>query len=130
VVSAYMRFYGSGGEPATIRTTFAVERIREATYAQFDTGVEVRDDTGTVLGNVADVTVRRSPEQVSDSEGRLHLRDSPLFYDVHIIVEGTGFASSSLIRVGSVPLRVGKVLVITGPSFEVRAAIRNVEVVG
>jgi hypothetical protein len=130
LVFAFMRFSGSGGEQATIRTTFAVERIRDVTIAQFDEGVEVRDDTGTLLGTVQDFRVSPFPEAVPDAEGNLHLRDSPVFFDMVVVVEGTGFASASQVRVGSVPLLVGRILIIRGPTFEVTARIRDVDVVG
>lgn len=129
VVFAYLRFSGSGGEQTVIRTTFAVEKIREATFLQFKEGAEVRDDTGTVLGRIERADVTPMMVEVPTATGELKGQPSPVYSDLVIVISGPGHASPGLVRVGSVPLKVGKILVITGPTFEVRAQIRNVEVV-
>lgn len=127
---ALLRFSDGGAADTTIRTTFVVEKVRETSFLQFKEGDEVRDDTGTMLGTIERAGRQPSLVEVPTDDGRLTAQPSPVFWDLEIVVRGSGNASSSLVRIGNVPMRVGKIFVLTGPTFEVRAQIRDVEVVG
>jgi hypothetical protein len=86
----------------------------------------VRDDGGTVLGKIVDVEARPTLEEYMTPEGELKAFDSPVFNDVDIVVQGEGRVSGSTVRIGSVPLRVGKKVTLIGPGFEVQTVIMDV----
>lgn len=124
---AYARFAGPVAAKEPYRLTLYVEKVRDATYAQFEEGTSVHDDGGTLLGRLASLEVKPTPTEVPTAEGGLLRVDSPVFSDVILVIEGTGTVSSSTWRAGSVPLRVGKVLTAVGPGYEVKTQIMGVE---
>ncbi|MHB0979993.1 MAG: DUF4330 domain-containing protein [Thermoleophilia bacterium] len=127
---AYARFAAPAAVEEPYRLTLYVEKVREATFAQFEVGTSAYDDGGTLLGLLKTSTVTPTPTEVPDWQGRLHDVPSPVFSDVILVIEGTGTVSFSTIRAGSVPLRVGKVLTIQGPGYEVKTLIMGVERLG
>lgn len=127
---AYARFAAPVAEKEPYRLTLYVEKVRDATFAQFEEGTSVRDDGGTLLGRLASLEVKPTPTEVPTAEGGLLRVDSPVFSDVILLIEGTGTVSASTWRAGSVPLRVGKVLTIVGPGYEVKTQIMGVERAG
>lgn len=124
---AYARFAAPAAVEEPYRLTVYVEKVREATFAQFEVGTSVYDDGGTLLGLLKTSTDTPTPTEVPDWLGKLHKEPSPVFSDVILVIEGTGTVSSSDIQAGSVSLRVGKVLNVRGPGYEVKTMIMDVE---
>ncbi len=124
---AYTRFASPVAVKEPYRLTVYVEKVRNATWAKFETGTSVRDDGGTPLGKLVSIDTEPTPTEVPDAEGGLHLVGSPVFSDVILVIEGTGTLTSSEWRAGSVALRVGKVLTIIGPGYEVKTQIMGID---
>ena len=61
-----------------------------------------------MLGDVVSVSVKPTIEEFMTPEGDLKAFESPVFNSVDIVVLGDGVLSGSTVRVGSVPMRVGK----------------------
>src|SRR5680860_890561 len=127
---AYARFAGTDTVEGPYELTLTVEKVRDATFAQFEVGDTVTDEGGTVLGHVASFSVTPTRTEVSTDDGRLVEQPSPVFSDVSVVVEGRTDLSSATIRVGSLRLAVGKVLTVRGPGWEVKATIMGVVPVG
>lgn len=121
--------FSTGGETATVRATFRISQVRGPTVDQVKEGQEVHDLAGNRLGVVEKVTVAPSRVEVSTADGGLKMAESSLYFDVTVVVEGQGTASSSSVRVGNVPLRVGKWIELVGPAYEIRSQVWGVEVV-
>ncbi|GAB4261496.1 MAG: hypothetical protein Kow00122_18250 [Thermoleophilia bacterium] len=130
VAFAYIRFAAGTGTEKDYRLTLTVEKVRRATFAQFKEGDVVHDDAGTPLGRIESFSVEPTPTEVADDRGNLFSRPSPVFSDVTVVIRGRGAVSASTIRAGSIPLRVGKVLTLIGPGYEVKTQIMGVELVG
>ncbi|MFH0915340.1 MAG: DUF4330 domain-containing protein [bacterium] len=130
VAFAVVRMTGSSTETAPLRVTYTVEAVRQASVDQLQEQVQVkgtvRDEGGTVLGTVEEVVVRPSQESYLTPQGELKAFDSPIFKDVDIVLLGEGSVSSSTIRIGSVPMRVGKKVTLIGAKFEVQSVIMDV----
>jgi hypothetical protein len=123
---ALTRTSGAAAEQTDIRTTFIIERIRPSSGLQINEGDQVRDDTGTLLGVVEEAERMENILEVPTDQGELNPFPSPLFEDVRLVLKGTGNVSASPVRIGSVPLLVGKIIVLRGPTYEVRATLREV----
>ena len=52
--------------------------------------------------------------------------ESPVCSDVSIVVLGNGRVSGSTVRIGSVPMRVGKKVTLVGTGYEVQTVIMGV----
>lgn len=130
VIFAVVRLTGESSQTATLRVTYTVEAIRQASVDQLVEKAEVKgtvsDEGGTVLGKVEEVIVRSSMEEYLTPEGELKAFESPIFKDVDIVVIGEGSVSGSTIRVGSVPMRVGRKVTLIGAKFEVQSVIMDV----
>ena len=130
VVFAVVRMTGSSSQEAPLRVTYTVEAIRQASVDQLvekaETKGTVSDEGGTVLGKVEEVVVRPSLEEYLTPQGELKAFESPIFKDVDIVVLGQGSVSGSTIRVGSVPMRVGRKVTLIGAKFEVQSVIMDV----
>jgi hypothetical protein len=130
VVFAVVRMTGSSSEPIPVRVTYTVEEVRQATVNALTDALRaggiVRDDGGTVLGEVVDVVPRPTKEEFPGADGEPKAWDSPVFSDVDIVVLGEGRMSNSTVRIGSVPMRVGKKVTLVGTGFEVQTVIMHV----
>ena len=130
VVFAVVRMTGSSSQEAPLRVTYTVEAIRQASVDQLvekaETKGTVSDEGGTVLGKVEGVVGRPSLEEYLTPQGELKAFESPIFKDVDIVVLGQGSVSGSTIRVGSVPMRVGRKVTLVGAKFEVQTVIMDV----
>lgn len=130
VVFAVVRFTGASSEVVPLKVTYTVEQVRRATVDALDGSVQVkgtvRDEGGTVLGTVEDVVVRPTQAEYMTPQGQLEAFDSPIFNDVDIVVRGEGSKSGSTLRIGSVPMRVGRKITLIGPGFEVQSVIMKV----
>ncbi len=132
VAFAYVRFVAGTGDEETLITTFKVEQVRDVTIYEIEVGDQVRDETGTVLGTIQwtddyPTQVEFLNEQTGEVVGP---KDSTLYRDIDFTVEGQGQVSDSQYAIGSIPLEVGRQLVVKGPGFSVRAAITKIEVAG
>lgn len=126
VVFAVVRMTGGSSTTVPVKVTYTVEGVRKATVTALEARGTVRDDGGTVLGEVVDVSVRPTIEEFMTPEGELKAFESPVFNDVDIVVLGQGRLSGSTVRIGSVPMRVGKKITVVGPGFEVQTVIMDV----
>lgn len=126
VVFAVVRLTGSGSETVPLRVTFTVEEVRQATVDALQVKGTVRDEGGTVLGKVVEVTASPALEEVPTPEGQLKASESPIFRDVDIVVRGEGRVSGSTVRIGSIPLRVGRKVTLIGTGYEVQSVIMGV----
>jgi len=126
VVFAVVRLTGEASKTVPVRVTYVVEAVRQATVDALQPKGTVRDNGGTVLGKVVDVVVTPTREEFMTPEGQLKAFDSPVFRDVSIVVEGEGKLSGSTVRIGSVPLRVGKKVTLVGTGYEVQTVIMSV----
>ena len=123
VILAAVRFKDASVDTVPVRITLSLERARQATVDALDVKGTVTDDGGTVLGQVQDVTVTPTKEQFMTQADELKAFDSPIFSDVMIAVLGEGVVSGSSVRVGGVPIRVGKRITLLGPGFEIQTTI-------
>ncbi len=131
VAFAYVRFVAGTGDEETLITTFRVEQVREPTILEIEVGDEVRDETGTVLGTVRQTEdYPTKVEFLNEQTGEPVVVESNLYFDIDFAVEGQGQVSQSQYAIGSIPLEVGRQLVVKGPGFSVRAAIIDIEVAG
>jgi len=130
VVFAVVRFTGASSEAVPLKVTYTVEGVRQATVDAIQNTVQVngtvRDEGGTVLGKVDHIDVRPTEEEYMTPQGRLEAFDSPIFNDVDIVVRGEGSESGSTLRIGSVPMRVGRKITLMGTGFEVQSVIMKV----
>ncbi|OFW61266.1 MAG: hypothetical protein A2133_11305 [Actinobacteria bacterium RBG_16_64_13] len=130
VAFAVVRMTGGSSKPIPVRVTYTVEEVRKATVDALvdalETGSTVRDDGGTVLGEVVEVVPTPTVKEVPTPEGQLKAFASPVFSDVDIVVLGEGRMSGSTVRIGSVPIRVGKKATLVGTGFEVQTVIMHV----
>ncbi len=62
----------------------------------------------------------------STPDGELKAFESPVFSDVNVVVEGEAQLANSALRIGSVPMRVGKKVTLVGTGFEVQTVIMGV----
>jgi hypothetical protein len=130
VVFAVVRFTGTSSASVPLTVTYTVESVRQLTVDAIQKTVEaggtVRDDGGTVLGKVEDIEVTPTKAEYMTPEGQLEAFDSPIFSDVQIIVQGEGSKSGETLRIGSVPMLVGRKVTLRGSDFEVQSVIWNV----
>jgi len=127
VVLAVVRLTGGTSASVPVRVTFAVEGVRQPTVDALNVGSVVQNEAGTVLGIVRDIVITPTREEFITPQGELKAFDSPIFKDVRVVVEGQGKLSGSTVRIGSLPLRVGKKVTLVGPGFEVQTAIVSVD---
>jgi hypothetical protein len=122
VAFAAVRMTGGSSKP--------IEEVRQATVDVLTDALQsratVRDDGGTVLGKVVDVVPTPTVEESMTAEGEVKAVNSPVFSDVDIVVQGEGRQSGSTVRIGSVPIRVGKKVTLVGTKFEVQTVIMGV----
>ena len=131
VAFAYVRFVAGTGDEETLITTFKVEQVRDPTIYEIEVGDEVRDETGTVLGIIQSTDdYATKVEFLNEQTGEVVDKDSKLYRDIDFTVEGQGQVSDSQYAIGSIPLEVGRQLVVKGPGFSVRVAIIDIEVAG
>ncbi|MCX8033353.1 MAG: DUF4330 domain-containing protein [Thermoleophilia bacterium] len=126
VVFAVVRLTGGASSAVPVRITFGVEQVRQPTVDAIKTGQAVRNDAGTLLGTVKDLTVTPTREEFMTPDGQLRAFDSPVFKDIRIVVVGKAQISDSTLRIGSQPLRVGKKVTLVGMGFEVQTTILGV----
>jgi hypothetical protein len=130
VVFAVVRFTGTSSTSVPLKVTYTVEAVREATATAIQDTVAVngtvRDEGGTVLGNVLGMEARPTQMEYLTPEGELKAFDSPIFSDVDIVVRGDGTKSGESWRVGSIPMLVGRKVTLRGGSFEVQSVIMRV----
>jgi len=126
VVFAVVRTTGGSSTPVPVKVTYTVEGVREATVNALEAQGTVRDEGGTVLGEVVGVSARPTLVESMTPSGELKAFESPVFNDVDIVVLGEGRVSGSTVRIGSVPMRVGKKVTLIGPGFEVQTVIMDV----
>ena len=126
VVFAVVRMTGSSSKTVPVRVTYVVEAVRQATVSALQAKGTVTDDGGTGLGKVQDVVVTPTLVEVPTSDGGLKAVESPVFSDVSIVVLGNGRVSGSTVRIGSVPMRVGKKVTLVGTGYEVQTVIMGV----
>ncbi len=126
VVFAVVRMTGSSSKTVPVRVTYVVEAVRQATVSALQAKGTVTDDGGTGLGKVQDVVVTPTLVEVPTSDGGLKAVESPVFSDVSIVVLGSGRVSGSTVRIGSVPMRVGKKVTLVGTGYEVQTVIMGV----
>ena len=121
---AAVRLTRSEGQETGILSTFKVEHVQQPTVDKVKIGQTVQDDTGNVLGTiVAAPPPTASKETNPNSEGYPVLGYSPLYKDLFIEVKGQGHASGKVIKVGNLPLEVGKIVTIKGPGWNVKATV-------
>lgn len=126
VVFAVVRMTGGSSETVPVRVTYTVEAVRQASVDALQAKGEVTDDGGTVLGKVEEVVVTPTLEEFLTPDGELRAFESPVFSDVSIVVLGEGRVSGSTVRIGSVPMRVGKKVTLVGTGYEVQTVIMGV----
>lgn len=126
VVFAVLRVSGGSSETVPVKVTYAVEGVREATVNALEAKGTVRDDGGTVLGTVEGVTSSPTLEEFLTPDGQLKAFESPIYKTVNIVVLGQGQVSGSTVRIGSLPLRVGKKVTLVGTGYEVQTVIMDV----
>jgi hypothetical protein len=131
VVFAVVRTTGDSSKVIPLRVTYTVEEVKQATVdalvAALETGAAVRDDGGAELGEVVDVVPKPTLVEVPTPEGGLNAVESPVLSDVEVEVLGEGRLSDSTVRIGSVPVRVGKRVTLIGTGFEVLSVVMKVE---
>lgn len=126
VVFVFARFDKTAAANGTIRTTFVIEKLRETSVRQFQMGDGIYDDSGLYLGKVTQRTEVPTVTDVPTATGDLNPAESRLTKDLTLEVTGRGHVSGRSARIGSLPLLVGKFVVIRGPTAEARAQIRDV----
>lgn len=126
VILAAVRFKDASVDTVPVRVTFALERARAAAVSALHPTGTVTDDGGTTFGQVQEVTVAPTREEFLTGTDELKTFNSPIFSDVNIEVLGQGVVSGSSVRIGSVPIRVGKRVTLIGAGFEIQTTILNV----
>lgn len=130
VVFAVMRTTGDSSQTIPVRVTYTVTEVRQATVDALTQAVQqktvVRDDGGTKLGEVVEVVPSPTLKEEFTPDGTLEAFPSPVYSDVAIVVLGEGSIANSTVRIGSVPLGVGKKVTLIGTGFEVQTVIMKV----
>jgi len=122
---AAVRLTRSEGQETGILSTFKVEHVQQPTVDAVKVGQTVQDDTGNVLGTIVAVPPTTPSKETNPNwQGYPVEGDSPLFKDLFIKVKGQGHASGKVIKVGNLPLEVGKIVTIKGPGWNVKASIQ------
>lgn len=127
----------SGPEAVTSAETRDVELVIFIRAAQpeiadsFELGQQVRaKDTGTVLGEITDVTVEGSLAATPDSEGELHASRSPVLSDIRITVRGQAVVDESGYRFGSQYMYVNNDIRYLTPFVQFAGIITRMQAVG
>lgn len=121
---AAVRLSRPEGKEVSVRSTFKVEHVQQPTVDKVKVGQTVQDDTGNVLGTiVAAPPPTASVEENPDSMGNLVVDYSHIYNDLFIEVKGEGRVSGKVIKVGNLPLEVGKIITIKGPGWNVKASV-------
>jgi hypothetical protein len=132
VVFAVVRTTGDASQTIPMKVTYVVEEVRQATVDALTKAVQtkavVRDDGGTKLGEVVEINASPTLKEQVTLEGELKAFESPVFSDVAIVLSGEGTIANSTVRIGNVPMRVGKKVVLVGTGFEVQTVIMEVDV--
>lgn len=135
VVFAVMRLTGTATEKVPVTATFTVEQVRvstrDAIVAQLDKKGAVSNDGGTVLGQIKDVTSKKARLEyfnpLNDPEAApVVVRDSEIFWDISVTVQGQGSVSGQNVTIGGVRLAVGKKVTLVGPGYEVLSTVTGV----
>jgi hypothetical protein len=130
VAFAVVRMTGDSAETVPVKVTYTVSMVRQATVDALADALaakgDVSDDGGTRLGKVVDVTSAPTVEEFVTPGGELKAFESPVFYDVDVVVLGEGSVSTSTVRIGSVPMRVGRKVTLIGKGLEVQTVIMKV----
>jgi hypothetical protein len=130
VAFAVVRMTGGSSETVPVKVKYSVSAVRQATVdalaQRLQTDGSVSDDGGTALGKVVDVVATPTLEEFMTPGGELKAFESPVFRDVDVVVLGDGRVSGSTVRIGSVPIRVGKKVTLVGTGFEVQTVIMDV----
>lgn len=126
VVFAVVRMTGGSSKTVPVKVTYVVEAVRQATVDALQAKGDVTDEGSTYLGEVKDVVVTPTLVEVPTADGELKAVESPVFRDVSIVVRGEGRVSGSTVRIGSVPMRVGKKVTLIGTGYEVQTVIMDV----
>lgn len=126
VILAAVRFKDASVDTVPVRVTFAVEKARAVVVDGLDIKGTVTDDGGTAFGLVQEVTVSPTSEEFLTGTDELKEFASPIYRDLSIEVLGQGVVSGSSVRVGSVPIRVGKRVTLVGIGFEIQTTILSV----
>jgi hypothetical protein len=130
VAFAVVRLTGASSEIVPLKVTYTVEGVRQLTVDAIQDVVDVngtvRDEGGTVLGKVDSIEVTPTEVEYMTPQGQPEAFDSPIFNDVKIIVRGEGSKSGETLRIGSVPMRVGRKITLIGSGFEVQSVIWKV----
>lgn len=129
VVFAVVRMTGGSSETVPVKVKYTVTAVRQATVDALVDALEaegtVWDDGGTALGKVVDVVETSTLEEFMTPDGELKAFESPVFSDLDVVVLGDGRVSGSTVRIGSVPIRVGKKVTLVGTGFEVQTVIMD-----
>jgi hypothetical protein len=121
---AAVRLTRPEGTEVSVRSTFKVEHVQQPTVDQVKVGQTVQDDTGNVLGTIVAAPLPTpSREENPNWQGYPVPGDSKLYKDLFIEVKGQGHASGKVIKVGNLPLEVGKIVTIKGPGWNVKATV-------
>lgn len=126
VILAAVRFKDASVDTVSVRVTFAVEKARAVIVDGLDIKGAVTDDGGTSFGQVQEVTIAPTREEFLTGTDELKSFDSPIYSDVSIEVLGQGVVSGSSVRIESVPIRVGKRVMLVGIGFEIPTTILSV----
>lgn len=131
VVFAVMRATGDSSQTIPVKVTYMVEEVRQATVDALTKAVRakavVRDDGGTRLGEVVEIVASPTLVEHLTPEGELEAFESHVLNDVEIVVLGEGNVANSTVRIGSVPMGVGKKVTLVGTGFEVQTVIMEVD---
>lgn len=126
VILAAVRFRDASVDTVPVRVVFTVEEAQAVAVATLDIKGTVKDDGGTVFGQVQQVTVAPTREEFLTSTDELKAFDSPIYSDVNIEVLGQGVVTGSSVRIGSVPVGVGREVTLVGAGFEFKTTILSV----
>ena len=128
----------SGGSTATaavkVTVTFRVGQVQAAYVERLEkaTGT-VEDDSGTVLGEVAQVTDQATIEEVPSSSGdsdqppTIYAVASPIYRDVDFTLTSQANKVNGTYRIGNVVLTLGKKVTLVGPGYSLQSNVRSVE---
>ncbi len=125
-----VRLTGSSSEIVPVTVVYTVDEVRlptvDAIMGQLDAKGIVADEGGTVLGAMTGAEVYPAEEEHLTSLDQLQKFDSPIFRSIEITVLGKGSVSGGTVRIGSVPMRVGRKITLIGPGYEVQTTITRV----
>ncbi|MBN2848987.1 MAG: DUF4330 domain-containing protein [Coriobacteriia bacterium] len=97
----------------------------------FEVGQQVRvKDTGTVLGEITEVTVEGSLAATPDAEGELHASRSPVLSDIRLTVRGEAVVSESGYRFGSQYVYVNNDIKYLTPFVQFSGILTRMQAVG